>query len=94
LRVEQVVQHSGDSGSPRRVGSTSASSASTNAGSVAVTFLRPPPARRTRPNGDTPASSSATPCEIRDRDAPVALATAAMPPWPRDRASAAITSRC
>jgi hypothetical protein len=55
-------------GSPRRVGATSASSAASSAGSVAVSGLRPPPARRTRPSGACPASSSATPWEILDRN--------------------------
>lgn len=91
LRVDSVVQHNGDCGSPRRVGSTSASNAARNPGSVRVAVSRPPPARRTRPSGATPDSSSASPCEIRDRDAPVALATAAILPWPSERASPAIT---
>src|SRR5665647_3488737 len=66
--------------STRRVGSTSASSAAISAGSVAASALRPPPSRRTRRNGASPASSSATPCETLERDAPLALATAAIPP--------------
>src|SRR5674476_1163924 len=94
LRVDSVVQHSEDSGSPRRVGSTSLSSATSSAGSVAVTVLRPPPSRRTRFSGACPDSNSATPAEIRDRDTPLAWATAAMPPWPNDRASPAMTRRC
>src|SRR4051794_20503073 len=94
LRVDSVVQHTGERGAPRRVGSTSASSAASRAGSVAVSGLRPPPARRTRPSGACPASSSATPWEILDRDAPLAWATAAIPPWPSERASPARTNRC
>jgi hypothetical protein len=35
-----------------------------------------------------------TGCRIRDRDAPLARATAAIPPCPNTRPSAAITSRC
>src|SRR4051812_45229645 len=93
-RVDSVVQHNGEHGSPRRVGSTSASSAASSAGSVAVSGLRPPPARRTRPSGACPVSSSATPWEILDRDAPLAWATAAIPPWPSARASPASTNRC
>jgi hypothetical protein len=89
-----VVQHNGEQGSPRRVGSTSASNAASSAGSVAVSDLRPPPSRRTRPSGTSPASSSATPWEILDRDAPLAWATAAIPPWPSERASPASTNRC
>ena len=85
LRVDSVVQHKGDSGSPRRVGFTSAKSAATSPGSVSVADLRPPPCRRTRPNGGRPDSNSATPAEIRDRDAPLAWATAAIPPCPSDR---------
>ena len=54
----------------------------------------PPPARRTRPNGASPASSSATPCEIRDRDAPVAPGHRRDPAMAQRPASAAITSRC
>ena len=89
-----MVQHNGEQGSPRRVGSTSASNAASSAGSVAVSGLRPPPSRRTRPSGTSPASSSATPWEILDRDAPLAWATAAIPPWPSERASPASTNRC
>src|SRR3954454_52145 len=90
----QLVQHNGEHGSPRRGGSTSASSAASSAGSVAVSGLRPPPSRRTRPSGACPVSSSATPWEILDRDAPLAWATAAIPPWPSARASPASTNRC
>jgi hypothetical protein len=42
------VQRNGDSGSPRVVGSISASNAVSKAGSLAVNGRRPPPARRTR----------------------------------------------
>ena len=68
--------------------------AASSAGSVAVSGLRPPPARRTRPSGACPASSSAIPWEILDRDAPLACATAAIPPSPSERASPARTNRC
>ena len=49
-------------------------------GSVSVIGLRPAPGLRTRPDGPTPASSSATPCRTRDLDDPDARATAAIPP--------------
>jgi hypothetical protein len=42
------VQRSGDIGSPRLVGSTSASSDSSSPGFRSISFLRPPPAARTR----------------------------------------------
>lgn len=51
FRVDFVVQRSGDIGSPRSPGSTSVSSAGRSPGSSSAAFLRPPPARRTRPNG-------------------------------------------
>ena len=43
------VHRSGDSGSPRLVGSTSLSRSSRNMGSSTTADLRPPPGRRTRP---------------------------------------------
>src|SRR3954466_11158111 len=91
---DSVGQHNGGQGAPRRGAPTGASSAASSAGSVAVSGLRPPPARRTRPSGACPASSSATPWEILDRDAPLAWATAAIPPWPSARAPPASTNRC
>ena len=51
FRVDRHVQRSGDSGSPRDSGSTSASSAGTSPGSVSASFLRPPPGARTRGSG-------------------------------------------
>ena len=62
-RTDFVVHRSGDSGSPREPGSTSDSSVAITPGSVSVTDLRPPPGRRVRPNGSSPASSSATPLD-------------------------------
>src|SRR5579864_5626612 len=89
-----VVQASGDSGSPREESSTRASSAGTSPGSVSASFLRPAPARRTRPSGATrPESSSAAPFATVCHDAPVILATAPVPPSPAARATAPSVSR-
>jgi hypothetical protein len=59
--VDSVVQHNADSGSPRRVGSTSASNPATSPGSFTVAAGRPAPARRILPSGAWPDSSSVTP---------------------------------
>src|SRR3954468_19273238 len=40
------------------------------------------------------AAENPHPWEILDRDAPLAWATAAIPPWPSERASPASTNRC
>ena len=89
------VHRNGDSGSPRVAGSTSASSASTKPGSVSVSGLRPPPERRTRPTDDaSPAPpNSRTALDTVGSDTPAARATALIPPRPRLRASAPITTR-
>ncbi len=50
FRVDFVVQRSGDIGSPRSSGSTSASSAGRSPESSTAAFFRPPPGGRTRPN--------------------------------------------
>src|SRR5206468_3198954 len=63
VRTDLTVHRSGDSGSPRSSGSTSASSAGTSPGSVTAARLRPPPSRRARPSGSSPPSSSATPSD-------------------------------
>ena len=87
FRVDSVVHRSGDSGSPREAGSTSASSAGRSPGSVSASFLRPPPGRRARASGSPPASSSAAPAATICRLTPAARATASTPPCPSDRAS-------
>jgi periplasmic divalent cation tolerance protein len=46
-----VVQRSGEPGSPRSSGSTSANNAGTRPGSRNSARFRPPPGRRTRPSG-------------------------------------------
>ena len=51
LRVDFVVHTSGDIGSPRVCGSTSARKAGASPGSFSVAGLRPPPGARTRPAG-------------------------------------------
>src|SRR4051794_41871859 len=61
LRVDSVVQHNGEQGSPRRVGSTSASSAASSAGSVAGSGFRPPPPPRPPPPRAPPGSPPAPP---------------------------------
>lgn len=93
VRVDFVVHRSGDIGSPRSSGSTRASNAGRSPGSRSATRLRPPPGRRTRPNGSAPASSSSTPADTVASRTPAARATSRIPPCPSDRASAPITSR-
>ena len=89
VRVDFVVHRSGDIGSPRSSGSTSPSSAGRSPGSRSATRLRPPPGRRTRPSGASPASSSNTPLRTVVSLTSAACATARMPPCPSSRASAA-----
>ena len=48
VRVLLIVHRSGDSGSPREVGSTKPSSAGSNCGSFRIARRRPPPGRRMR----------------------------------------------
>ena len=69
----------------------SANSAGRSPGSA--TLRRPPPGRRTRPRGSSPASSSNTPLRTVVSLTAAACATARTPPCPRSRASAAISSR-
>lgn len=61
VRVDFTVHRSGDIGSPRSSGSTSASSVGCSPGSRSATLLRPPPGRRTRLRGSSLASSSDMP---------------------------------
>lgn len=70
-----VVQRSGDIGSP-------SSSGSSSSGPESVAFFRPPPGRRTRPNGAWPESSSATPRETVPPWTPAAAAKSLIPPCP------------
>jgi hypothetical protein len=93
LRVDFVVHRSGDIGSPRRSGSTNAGSADRRPGLRSTTRLRPPPDRRTRPNGAAPESSSLTPSDTVASRTSAARATNRIPPWPITRASAPISSR-
>ena len=87
-------QRSGESGSPGAVGSTNASRSCSNVWSTAVARLRPPPGRRVRSGGSGAGSSSSrSPRLIVAREIPVARSTAAMPPWPRARASVAAHTR-
>ncbi len=79
-RVDFTVQRSGDSGSPRAAGSTSASSAGASPGSVSVMSLRPAPGRRARRDGSPPDSGSATPRETVTAFTPAARATTVIPP--------------
>src|SRR6266704_2094144 len=88
------VHSSGDCGSPRVSGSTSARRSSSKFASVSLTGLRPPPARRTRSkSGVSPARNSASPRPIVLRAIPVARITATIPPCPADVASAAAKRR-
>lgn len=89
VRVDFDVHRNGDCGSPRVAGSTSASNAPANDGSVSVSGGRPAPARRTLPAG-APAcgsSSSLIAAVTVVRDTPAARATADTPPRPNARAS-------
>ena len=72
LRVDFVVHTSGEVGSPRVCGSTSARKAGASPGSFSVAGLRPPPGARTRPAGSTPPSSSRTPLATVSGCTPVA----------------------
>src|SRR4051795_1479516 len=88
------VQRSGDIGSPRSLGATSASRSSSRAASVATSGLRPPPGRRTRSASSRAAvASSFKPRPIVLTAMPVARDTAAIPPYPAVRASVAANSR-
>src|SRR5205085_7472091 len=79
---------------PAHVRSTSASSAGRSPESTSAAFLRPPPRRRTRPSGASPASNSSTPLRTVVSLLPAARATTRTPPCPRIRASAPINRRC
>src|SRR5260370_29925562 len=93
VRVDIVVQRSGDIGSPRSCGSTRASSAGRSPGSRSAARLRPPPSRRARPSSSAPESSSSTPSDTVASRTPAARATSRIPPCPSARASAPISSR-
>src|SRR5437773_4860735 len=86
------VHRNGDSGSPRVVGSTSASRSASRLGSLQIAGLRPAPGRRIRSDGSSCANSF-RPRPIVLGAMPVAIATAAMPPYPAANASAAATRR-
>jgi hypothetical protein len=91
-----AVHSSGDCGSPRVSGSTSARRSSSQGGlaSVSLSGLRPPPGRRTRSgSGVSSARNSASPRPIVLRAMPVARVTALTPPCPADLASAAANRR-
>ena len=88
------VQRGGDIGLPRASGSTSAFRSSSNLGFVCVSDLRPPPSRRIRLGvGGGGASSSFRPRPIVLAAMRVTRETAAIPPCPAARASAAAKSR-
>src|SRR3984957_18345531 len=94
LRRLLEVHSSGDCGSPRVSGSTSARRSSSKFASVSLRGLRPPPTRRTRSkSGVSPARNSASPRPIVLRAIPVARITAMIPPCPADVASAAAKRR-
>ena len=92
-RVDLTVHRSGDTGSPRSSGSTSASSAGTSPGSRSADRLRPPPGRRARLSGSAPAASSSTPSDTVASRTPAACATSRIPPCPSARASQPSSSR-
>src|SRR6516164_8174637 len=90
LRTLLHVHCSGDCGSPRLSGSTSARKSSSRLVSVTLSGLRPPPGRRTQPaSGVSSRRSSASPRPIVLRARPVARITALTPPRPAAIASAA-----
>src|SRR4051794_40940796 len=75
------VQRSGDIGSPRASGSTSASKSPSSVVSCITRFLPPPPGRRTRPgSSSSAATSSFKPRPIVLAAIPVPRDSAAMPP--------------
>src|ERR1035437_10343702 len=86
-------QRNGDIGSPRVAGSTSRSSSFNSPGFCSALDFLPPPAFRTRSGGTSCPSSSRTALCSVVRLNPVARATVAIPPCPRNRASAAATNR-
>jgi len=76
------------------VGDRLAQQSASSVGSVSVSGLRPPPGRRTRPRSSVPPdSNSQIPVRIVSTAIPVARATAAIPPRPAERASAAAHNR-
>jgi hypothetical protein len=88
------VQRSGDIGSPRALGSTSASKSARRVASFFTSGLHPPPRRRTRPTSSVSAlANSFRPRPIVLAAMPVAADTAAMPPYPAARASLAAHKR-
>src|SRR5438067_8204215 len=91
-RPLRQVHRNGDPGSPRVVGSTSAARSASRVGSLQIAGLRPAPGRRTRSDGSSCANSF-RPRPIVLGAMPVAIATAAMPPYPAANASAAATRR-
>src|SRR6516162_3830840 len=91
-RMLLQVHRNGDWGSPRLVGSTSASRSGRNVGSLRIAGLRPAPGRRIRGEGSS-SPNSVKPRPIVLGAMPVALATAVMPPYPAANASAAATRR-
>ena len=98
VRVLLQVQRSGDFGSPRVAGSTSASSAGRKPASVSVSRGRPAPSRRTRCFAATGTRCLASPncfipAVIVGRVRPTARATTLTPPYPSARASVAAHSR-
>src|ERR1035441_5884395 len=86
-------QRNGDIGSPRVAGSTSRSSSFNSPGFCSALDFLPPPAFRPRSGGTSCPSSSRTALCSVVRLNPVARATVAIPPCPRNRASAAATNR-
>ena len=98
VRLLLIVQRSGDSGSPRDVGSTRPSSAGNNCGSFRMARRRPPPVLRIRSGGNAAFSrrgvfNSAIPARTVVCDTRVASATAVTPPQPISRASLAAHNR-
>jgi hypothetical protein len=73
------VQRSGDSGSPRAVGSTKPSKAGAKPGSLDVNAWRPPPSRRIRPEASGAVCNSSMPLVNVTRDKPQARLTREMP---------------
>ena len=87
------VHRSGDVGSPRVRGSTSASRAAVMPGCVVWMRGRPAPGRRRRSAGATPRTISSRPFRIVSRARPVADDTTASPPYPMASDSVAAHTR-
>lgn len=93
LLAEPERVRSGDIGSPRSSGSTSASSAGLSPESSSAAFFRPQQGWRTHPNGAWQEPSSAAHARPWPPGPSAVAATILMPPCPSGSASAPMASR-